>query len=135
MIPICGKRRRSFWLRKRHANSSRSSRQQRPGEAAGGRCAAGFRLTLPKTTEPLPRHLPLRKLPDEACVVDYLDGQIDLRDRGRLGSFTIAEHWQADKRLADEELVFKLLRRMRDDEDESVARTGPAIFADDWNRR
>ncbi len=91
-----------------------------PAKRMAGVLAAGFRLTLPKTTLPLAQHLPLGKLSDEACVIDYVDGKVDLRDLGRIGSFTLAEHWKADKRLAEEELVFKLLRRMRDDEDEGV---------------
>jgi hypothetical protein len=91
-----------------------------PAKRMAGVLAVGFRLTLPKTALPLAQHLPLGKLPEEACMIDYVDGKVDLRELGRLGSFTIAEHWNADKRLAEEELVFKLLRRMRDDEEEAV---------------
>ncbi|MSQ94662.1 MAG: hypothetical protein EXR98_08900 [Gemmataceae bacterium] len=86
-----------------------------------GVVAAAYRLTLANTTSPLAQHLPLAKFKDEfAFMIEYADGKLDLRDLGRVGSFTRAEHWKADKRPAEEELTFKLLRRMANDEDGAV---------------
>lgn len=88
-----------------------------------GTLAAGYRLTLANTTSPLAQHLPLAKFKEEsAFVIEYAEGKVDLRDLGRVGTFTRAEHWQADKRPAEEELTFKLLRRMANDEDAAVRR-------------
>jgi hypothetical protein len=86
-----------------------------------GVLAAGYRLTLPAATTPLAQHLPLGKLGGEsAYVIDYADGKLDLRDHGRVGTFTIAEHWKADKHSEDQNLLFNLLRRMAKDRDETV---------------
>ncbi len=84
---------------------------------------AGYRLALATTTSPLPQHLPLAVFKDEsAYVIDYADGKVDLREHGRIGVFTQAEHWNADKRPAEEELTFKLLRRMTTDEELAIRR-------------
>jgi hypothetical protein len=86
-----------------------------------GILAAGYRLTLPSATKPLHAQLPLAKLRDEsACVIEYADGKIDLRERGRVGTFTVAEHWKADMHTEEQERLFKLLRKMLSDEDEPV---------------
>lgn len=95
-----------------------------PAKRRAGVLAIGYRLTLPPATRPLPPHLPLARLAEEACVIEYADGKVDLRERGRIGSYTVAEHWKADKRPADEELLFKALRRMRQDEGEAVRGEG-----------
>ncbi len=86
-----------------------------------GVLAAGYRLALPPATKPLPSHLPLSKHASAAFdLIEYADGKVDLRDLGRTGTFTIASHWKADKQTVEQNLLFKLLRRMVDDADESV---------------
>ena len=90
-----------------------------------GVLAAGYRLTLPPTTASLAQHLPLRE--DGNTRIEYADGKRDLRDHGRVGTFTIAEHWKADKHSEEEYLLLKLLRRMAKDEDAEV-RGQAAVF-------
>jgi putative heme-binding domain-containing protein len=86
-----------------------------------GVLAAGFRLTLPPATQPLPASLPLTLFPNkEAYLVEYADGRVDLREYGRLGNFTLAEHWKAGKHSEEQEQLFALLRRMLDDREERV---------------
>lgn len=82
-----------------------------------GVLAAGYRLTLPPVAEPLAQHLPLEEWTN---TVEYADGKVDLRERGRAGLFTLAAHWKADKHTLEQELLFKLLRKMFDDREESV---------------
>jgi glucose/arabinose dehydrogenase len=83
-----------------------------------GVLAAGFRLTLPPATKLLARHLPLAEPKnDSACIIAYADGRLDLRQIGRIGRYTVAEHWKADMHTADQELLFTLLRRMLNDTD------------------
>jgi hypothetical protein len=92
-----------------------------PAMRLAGVLAAGNRLTLPAATRPLAQHLPLGKLGGEsAYVIAYADGKVDLRDHGRVGTFTIAEHWKADKHTEEQNLLFNLLRRMARDGDETV---------------
>ncbi len=85
-----------------------------------GVLAAGFRLTLPKATEPLPEHLPLSPFPESASVIQFADGKADLRKLGRIGAFTTAEHWQAGQHTSEQEQLFDLLQKMLEDTDESV---------------
>jgi hypothetical protein len=86
-----------------------------------GVLAAGYRLTLPAATRPLAQHLPLGKLGGEsAYLIDYADGKVDLRDHGRVGIFTIAKHWKANKHTEEQNLLFNLLGRMAKDRDETV---------------
>ena len=92
-----------------------------PALRLAGVLAAGYRLTLPAATRLLAPHLPLGKLGGEsAYVISYADGKVDLRDHGRVGNFTIAEHWKADKHTEEQNLLFNLLRRMAKDRDETV---------------
>jgi putative heme-binding domain-containing protein len=86
-----------------------------------GVLAAGFRLTLPPPTKPIDPSLPLAPWPENAVYhVRYLDETIDLRTLGRIGMFTVAEHWQASKHSAEQETLFALLRQGLDDSAESV---------------
>jgi hypothetical protein len=99
-----------------------------PAMRLAGVLAAGYRLTLPAATRPLAQHLPLGRFGGEsAYVIAYADGKVDLRDHGRVGTFTIAEHWKADKHTAEQELLFKLLRKMKNDRDQDVG-TQAACF-------
>ena len=91
-----------------------------PGRLAGT-LAAGFRLTIPTATAALPEHLPLAKLREEsAYTVRLADGKVDLRKLGRIGNYTIAEHWRAGKHTAEQEQLFALLRKQLADAAEPV---------------
>ncbi len=83
-----------------------------------GVLAAGYRLTLPRTTEPLAQQLRLDM--QGISKLEFADGKRDLRDHGRIGTFVRAEHWKADMHTVEQELLFKLLRKMLDDGDETV---------------
>jgi putative heme-binding domain-containing protein len=86
-----------------------------------GVLAAGFRLTLPPATRPLPDHLPLAKLPTpEGYIIQFADAKVDLRDYGRIGNFTVAEHWKIGKHSAEQEKLFDLLEKRLSDADEAV---------------
>jgi hypothetical protein len=92
-----------------------------PAMRLAGVSAAGFRLTLPDATKPLPQHLPIGKFSDKsAYIIEYADGKVDLRDFGRLGPFTIGQHWKADKQTLEQNLLFKLLKKMANDRDQTV---------------
>ncbi|HJT79514.1 MAG TPA: HEAT repeat domain-containing protein, partial [Gemmataceae bacterium] len=86
-----------------------------------GVLAAGFRLTIPPANRPIPPELPLAKLrtPD-AYVIRFADGTVDLRQLGRIGNFTVAEHWHAGKHTAEQERLFALLHGMLADAAEPV---------------
>jgi putative heme-binding domain-containing protein len=113
-------------------------------DAAGrlaGVLAVGFRLTVPPATQPLADDLPLAPLPaEEPYVIQFADKKIDLRKHGRIGSFTVAEHWRAKEHLSDQERLFALLVERLNDSEEVVrlqaahflrllndARTEPAV--------
>ncbi len=91
-----------------------------PGRLAGV-LAAGMRLTIPRATAPLAADLPLAKLREEPANFAYLaDGKLDLRTLGRIGNYTIAEHWRAGKHTAEQDRLFALLRKMLADPNEPV---------------
>lgn len=78
-----------------------------------GVLAVGFRLTLPPATRALDPEAPLAPFRHpEANVAQLADGKLDLRSLGRLGAFTVAEHWKAGPRTAEQETLFTLLRGM-----------------------
>jgi putative heme-binding domain-containing protein len=81
--------------------------------------AAGFRLTLPPANKPIDPSLPLAPWAEDAIYkVRYFDETVDLRTLGRLGMFTVAEHWKAGKHTAEQEALFALLReRLADSSD------------------
>jgi putative heme-binding domain-containing protein len=86
-----------------------------------GVLAAGFRLTLPPATKPIDPALPLAKWPEEDVYrVRFLDETVDLRKLGRIGMFTVAEHWNGHPHTVEQEALFALLRRRLDDADEKV---------------
>ncbi len=87
--------------------------------------ASGFRLTLPKVDEVLDESMPLApwRNPDEAYLIQYADEKekTDLRKFGRVGTYTVAEHWKAQKKHTDDqEQLFALLAARLDDQEESV---------------
>lgn len=82
--------------------------------------AAGFRLTLPQAVSQPAESLPLSPWNERACVLQYADETRDLRKMGRLGAFTVAEHWRSGNHTADQEKLFELLLGRLDDSDEAV---------------
>lgn len=91
-----------------------------PGRLAGV-LAAGFKLTAPAATEPIADDLPLAKLPaEEPYIIQFADAKIDLRDHGRIGNFTVAEHWRARPHSPEQEQLFALLVERLADADEAV---------------
>ncbi|MDP6443425.1 MAG: galactose-1-epimerase [Pirellulaceae bacterium] len=92
-----------------------------PATRLAGVLAIGFRLTLLDATRPLDDNLPLQPYPNEdPYVIDYADGKVDLRKHGRVGLFTLAEHWKAGKHTAEQEALFAKLAARLDDSEESV---------------
>lgn len=84
--------------------------------------ATGFRLTMPCTEQTLDDALPLAPWtnPEEAYVIPYAGEKVDLRKFGRIGTYTVAEHWKAAKRSEEQEQLFALLLARLDDKDEPV---------------
>jgi putative heme-binding domain-containing protein len=86
-----------------------------------GVLAVGFRLTLPPAAEPISASLPLAPWQSEDIYrVKYLDETVDLRTLGRLGLFTVAEHWNAQPHSTDQETLFELLRDRLSDSSDAV---------------
>ncbi|MBI2806801.1 MAG: c-type cytochrome [Planctomycetes bacterium] len=86
-----------------------------------GVLAIGSRLTIPPIDKKLPSNLPLARLREEsAYVIEYADGKVDLRKHGRVGNYTVAEHWKADMHSEEQELLFKRLRLMLKDRKEPI---------------
>jgi putative heme-binding domain-containing protein len=83
--------------------------------------AAGFRLTLPPITAEIPADLPLAKWRSpEAYTIEFADAKVDLNDYGRLGVYTVAEHWNKGEHTPEQEQLFSLLAARLADEDEKV---------------
>ncbi len=87
-----------------------------------GVLAAGLRLTFPSVHEAPAEGLPLSgwRNADAAYRLAFADGTADLSDLGRLGTFTVAEHWKAASRSAEQERLFTLLLERLADADERV---------------
>jgi len=86
-----------------------------------GVLAVGFRLTLPPATKPIDRSLPLSPWSEDGIYrVRYFDEAVDLRTLGRLGMFTVAEHWKAGKHTDEQEALFALLRERLTDSNDRV---------------
>ncbi len=83
--------------------------------------AAGFRLTLPPTTGAIAKDLPLIpwRVP-EAYAIEFIDGRANLSELGPIGTYTMAEHWNAGKHTEEQEQLFALLAARLADEDEKV---------------
>ena len=83
--------------------------------------AMGFRLTLPAATEPIPDDLPLEPhRSEDVYKIQFADATVDLRDFGRVGNFTTADHWNAREHAPEQERLFALLRARLGDADEQV---------------
>jgi putative heme-binding domain-containing protein len=88
-----------------------------------GVLAAGFRLTVPRWDEPLDTSVPLDAGISAGDTVTYAGGvREDLRQRGPMGNFTIADAWSARARGKDDETLFALLFHRLDDADGKIAR-------------
>jgi putative heme-binding domain-containing protein len=86
-----------------------------------GVLAAGFRLTVPPATRPIPDHLPLEPWHSEKVYrLKFAHETVDLRDLGRTGLFTFADHWKAAKHSAEQEELFGLLRTRLNDPVEKI---------------
>src|SRR5262249_21770323 len=83
--------------------------------------AAGFRLTLPPATASIAADLPLAKWRSAgAYTIEFADARVNLNDYGRLGLYTVAEHWNAGKHTPEQEQLFALLAARLADEEEKV---------------
>jgi putative heme-binding domain-containing protein len=102
-----------------------------PKVRLAGVLAAGARLTLPKATAKLAADLPLAPWrAEEAYLIQFADvaQKTDLRTvNSRIGLYTIADHWKAGKRTAEQEQLFALLEVRLGDESEEV-RSQAAYF-------
>ena len=82
---------------------------------------AGFRLTIPAVDAKLPAAAPLApQQKEEANIILFADEKepIDLRKFGRVGNYTVAEHWKTLKHTDEQEKLFALLvERLSDDDD------------------
>jgi putative heme-binding domain-containing protein len=86
-----------------------------------GVLAIGSKLTLPPATEPIAERFPLDKLrTEDAYVLNLADEKVDLRTLGRVGNFTLAEHWKQPGHTPEQEQLFELLLKMLDDADEPI---------------
>ncbi|MGD9720573.1 MAG: ThuA domain-containing protein [Pirellulales bacterium] len=93
-----------------------------PRRRLAGVLAAGFRLTVPPAIGPLPERLPLRYESGNAhFTIDFADARVDLRQLGRVGSFTTAEKWKSLPHSDDERWLFDALVARLDDPDDKVA--------------
>jgi putative heme-binding domain-containing protein len=86
----------------------------------GGVLAAGWRLTVPPAIEAPPKKLPLFYPANNAFFHGKMrfadtDDIVDLRDHGRVGSYTRAERWKALEPNAEEKALFNLLNQSLDD--------------------
>ena len=88
-----------------------------------GVLTAGFRLTIPPVDAKLPDDAPLApQQKEEANIILFADEKepIDLRTLGRVGNYTVAEHWKALKHTDEQEQLFALLLERLDDTDDKV---------------
>ncbi|HEY4260792.1 MAG TPA: c-type cytochrome, partial [Schlesneria sp.] len=83
----------------------------------------GFRLTIPPVSATLPVEAPLTPhMKEEANTILFADEKepIDLRKFGRVGNYTVAEHWKALKHTEEQEMLFSLLMERLEDTDDKV---------------
>jgi putative heme-binding domain-containing protein len=95
----------------------------KPEIRMGGVLTAGFRLTMPPVSATLPADAPLTPhMKEEANTILFADEKepIDLRKFGRVGNYTVAEHWKALKHTEEQEMLFSLLMERLEDTDDKV---------------
>ncbi|MEX1230397.1 MAG: hypothetical protein WEB58_09160 [Planctomycetaceae bacterium] len=87
-----------------------------------GTLAVGFRLTMPPVHAKIPDHLPLTewRAPEETLKIVLADRIEHLPKTGRVGTFTLAEHWNAAPHTDEQEQLFQLLAERLDDESEAI---------------
>ncbi len=88
-----------------------------------GVLVAGFRLTVPAVDAELPADAPLApQQKEESNIILYADEiePIDLRTLGRVGNYTVAEHWKVLKHTPEQEVLFGLLMDRLDDADDQI---------------
>lgn len=86
-----------------------------------GVLAVGSRLTLPPATIPVAAKAPLAPWrSQDAYTIQYAEEKLDLRQFGRVGTFTVAEHWKALAHTDEQKELFALLKARLADEDEQV---------------
>ena len=98
-------------------------RAAEPQIRLGGVLTAGFRLTMPAVDAKLPPEAPLApQQKDEANIILYADEKepIDLRMLGRVGNYTVAEHWKVLKHTEEQEQLFSLLMERLDDDHDRI---------------
>ncbi len=88
--------------------------------------AAGFRLTIPPADDVPPEALPLFYPAENAFFhvnqrFADMPGAIDLRDLGRVGSYTAAQRWNLARPAGESLTLFELLTRALDDAEPAVA--------------
>ena len=90
--PTCGRLPLDYSLKKLPSiNLAALCRSQERTARLAGILAAGFRLTTPPATRPLPANLPLDKMAESAHVIQYADAKVDLRDHWAASAcFTLA---------------------------------------------
>ncbi len=102
-------------MRERLCESSEASQR------LAGVLAVGLRLTIPAVDAKLPDEAPLApQQKEEANIILFADEKepIDLRKFGRVGNYTVAEHWKSLKHTEEQEKLFALLvERLGDDDD------------------
>ena len=84
---------------------------------------AGFRLTIPPVDASLPENAPLAPQQKEEANIILFAGEkepIDLRKLGRVGNYTVAEHWKAVKHSDEQEALFGLLIERLNDTDDKI---------------
>ena len=84
---------------------------------------AGFRLTMPAVDAKLALDAPLApQQKEEANIILYADEKepIDLRTLGRVGNYTVAEHWKVLKHTEEQEQLFALLVERLDDDSDKI---------------
>ena len=89
----------------------------------GGVLTAGFRLTIPPVDAELHPDAPLAPhQKEEANIIRYADEEqpIDLRKLGRVGNYTVAEHWKVLQHTDEQECLFGLLLERLGDEHDKI---------------
>jgi len=88
-----------------------------------GVLAAGFRLTVPEFDKRLDQTIPLDLGMKHAYTVTYAGGvQEDLRAKGLMGNFTLADAWAKRNKTIEDETLFTLLKRHMYDANENIAK-------------
>ena len=83
--------------------------------------AMGFRLTLPPAVGPPPGTVKLEALRTEAdYLIEFPDGEVDLRKFGPVGNYTMADFWKQSAHTGEQEQLFILLMQRLDDENRLV---------------